>query len=136
MRHVREKRGRRGNALLEGGLVLLTFLLILFGIIDFSRAVYTHNSAQFAAREGCRWASVRGSGSGNVATANDISTYAKSLMPGVFGQDVTVTTTWAPDNKAGSTVTVRVVAEFTPVTPLVPQGKWNLTGISRLMISQ
>jgi Flp pilus assembly protein TadG len=127
---------RRGNAMMEGGLVLIVFLMILFGIIDFSRAVFAHNSAQFAAREGCRWASVRGAGSGDVATAESVSAFAKGLMPGISGQEVTVNTTWSPDNKAGSIVQVRVIAQFTPITPVLTQGTWNLTGVSRLMVSQ
>ena len=41
------------------GLALVLFPL-MFGIIDFSRALYAYHWVSYAAREGTRWASVRG----------------------------------------------------------------------------
>lgn len=122
--------------MMENAIVMTAFFMILFGIIDMSRAVFAYNSAQFAAREGARYASVRGSESGAEATTDMIRNYAAGLLPGIKASDVTVSTVWAPDKKRGSMVTVTVVTKFDPVTPFIPQGSWNLQGLARMMISQ
>jgi hypothetical protein len=66
----------------------LIFLLFpsMFGIIDFSRAMYAYHWVAYAAREGTRWASVRGADcvgltGGCPAAATDIQTYVQSLHP-------------------------------------------------------
>jgi hypothetical protein len=48
----------RGQALVEFALVLPIFLIILFGIIDFGRYVYTANAISNGTREGARAGSV------------------------------------------------------------------------------
>ena len=134
--HPSRTRARRGNALVEGALVMTAFMMILFGIMDFARAIFVYNTTQFAAREGARYASVRGSASGDTATSDTVRDYALGLMAGVPTSDVTVTTTWTPNNTPGSYVTVAVNATFTPITPYMRSGTWNLSGTSKLMISQ
>jgi Flp pilus assembly protein TadG len=52
------RRRRRGQALVEFALVLPVLLLILFGIVDFGRAIYAFNAVSNAAREGGRTAIV------------------------------------------------------------------------------
>jgi hypothetical protein len=49
-----------GQALVEFALVLPMFLLLLFGLIDVGRYVYTWNALNQAAREGARYGSVAG----------------------------------------------------------------------------
>ena len=44
-----------GQALVEFALVLPIFLLLLFGLIDVGRLVYTWNALNQAAREGARY---------------------------------------------------------------------------------
>lgn len=56
----RPKRPRTGQALVEFALVLPVFLLLLFGLIDVGRYVYTWNALNQAAREGARYGSVAG----------------------------------------------------------------------------
>lgn len=51
----------RGQALAEFALVLPIFLGLLFGIIDLGRVIWAYDAAANAAREGARFASVRGS---------------------------------------------------------------------------
>jgi Flp pilus assembly protein TadG len=50
------KRRRRGNAMVELALVLLPLLAIIFGIVDFSLAIYLRSTFRHAAREGARYA--------------------------------------------------------------------------------
>jgi Flp pilus assembly protein TadG len=53
--HGRRSR-QRGNAMLEGALVLPPLLMILFATIDFSIAILVKNTVQSAVREGVRYA--------------------------------------------------------------------------------
>lgn len=69
-------------------------LLVLFGIIDYGRFLYTYHAIYNGAREGSRWAIVHGS-----SKQADIQTYVRTRIPYVPSSDVTVTATW-PDPKA------------------------------------
>jgi TadE-like protein len=80
---------------LEFGLALVLILFpLMFGIIDFSRALYAYHWVSYAAREGTRWASVRGANctllSGgcpaDLAGLN-VKTYVQSIVaPGIYSQ--------------------------------------------------
>src|SRR6266850_2002535 len=61
---LRRVRGRRGQALVEFALVLPILLLIIFGIIDAGRLIFTMNTVGNAARTGARVAIVNQSTSG------------------------------------------------------------------------
>lgn len=47
---------QRGSALLEASLVFLPLLMLFFGIIDVSVAIFMKNTMQYAVREGVRYA--------------------------------------------------------------------------------
>jgi Flp pilus assembly protein TadG len=49
---------RRGATTVEMAVVLIPFLLFIFGIFDFGRFVMVRNLVESAAREGCRLAAV------------------------------------------------------------------------------
>ena len=51
-------RHSRGQALVEFALVFPVFMLILFGVIEVARFVYTDSALSQAAREGARLAAV------------------------------------------------------------------------------
>jgi len=57
-RRVIEARRRRqpGHALMEGGLVLIPFFALFFGIVDYGMAIFLRNTFQHAVREGVRYA--------------------------------------------------------------------------------
>jgi Flp pilus assembly protein TadG len=57
MRRPNYFKNRRGAALLEFALFASMLLVILFGIIDLGRALFTANNITMAAREGARYAS-------------------------------------------------------------------------------
>ena len=78
--------GSRGQSLVETALVLPIFLLILFGLVDVGRLVYTNSMTSQAAREGARLASVQARWIG-ATTADDVGCVASaaaitSLNPG------------------------------------------------------
>jgi len=77
----RPGREARGQTLVETALVLPVFLLILFGLIDVGRLIYTNSMVSQAAREGARVAAVQArwigatttDDAGCVASASDIT---------------------------------------------------------------
>ena len=109
-RHAADSRRRsqRGSTLVESALCLSAFLLIMFGVMEFSMAVYAYNSVADAARDGARWASVRGAASTAPATSTQISDFVKSRSVALNRNNMIVTSTWVPDNLPGSAVQVRV----------------------------
>ena len=124
----------RAQSLTELPIALVLFLVLAFGIVDASRLIYAYNVVSASAREGVRWAAVRGGASGRAATATDITTYVQSATVGI---PVTVTVTWTPDNQPGSLVAVKVTNAFAPIAPLpmVPK-TFNLASTSSMVISR
>jgi Flp pilus assembly protein TadG len=132
---ARRKR-QRGSSLVEGALCFTVFLMILFGMIDFGRAVFAYNFISYAAREGARYAIVRGQSSGHAATAADVTSFVKQEAIGLDPSAITVNTTWTPDKNAGSTVQVQAKYSFQPIVPYMPSGPLNFSSTSKMLISQ
>ena len=55
------RHSERGSAIVETAIVLNLFLVLLLGIMDFGRALYTYHLVDNAARIGARFAIVHGS---------------------------------------------------------------------------
>jgi Flp pilus assembly protein TadG len=80
-------------------------MMLVFGVIDCSRALYTYHFVSFAAQQGARYAIVRG-GDWPLACATatsyscqssaaNIRTYVQSLAtPGMTAANIVVTPTW------------------------------------------
>jgi Flp pilus assembly protein TadG len=159
----RNLRGEEGASLVEMALACSTLLLMLFGIIETSIGLYTYHYVADAAREGSRWAMVRGSlCSTNTpgldhcnASSSDISTYVKSLGYWHNDSNMTVSATWATPTTSGTPATATwsacttgtcnqpgfmVIVTVTEAFPLsIPYWKattLNLTSTSRMVISQ
>ena len=86
-------RGQTGSAIVEFTLVALMFFMLSLGLAEFGRAIFDYSIVSSLAREGVRWAAVRGSASGHAATADNISSYVQSKASGM---NLTVTVTWTP----------------------------------------
>ena len=131
-----QERSQAGQSLTELPIALVLFLVLAFGIVDASRLIYAYNAVSLSAREGVRWAAVRGGASGNAASKADIQSFVQSKTVGV---PVTVDASWLPDgnNQPGSTVVVTVTNAFAPIAPLplVPK-TIKLTSTSRMVISR
>jgi Flp pilus assembly protein TadG len=104
-----------GANLIEMSIALPVFLIFLFGVIQMSYAIYTMHVVANAAREGSRWAAVRGSTCyGNLSSSTACSTstgagntqitaFIKSLgYPGVDGSKLTVSTSWLTANSTNT----------------------------------
>jgi Flp pilus assembly protein TadG len=92
----------RGASLPETAIIMSALLLVLCGIIDFGRAMYTYAFVAQIAREGARWAMVRGSqctvlnDCPNVSSAQ-VQTYVQSLSEGpTAASQISATATWPP----------------------------------------
>ena len=138
-RRSRHGAGEMGSAVVGFAIVAPILFMLLFGVMDFGRALYTYHFVGYAAREGTRWAIVRGSGcSGCTAGASDVQTYVKGLATGgIDPTRITVTTTWPNgDNKAGSPVRVQVQYGFQFLVPFMPSSGITMKSTSQMVISQ
>jgi Flp pilus assembly protein TadG len=99
--------GTAAAAMVEFALAMGIFFLMVVGILDFGYAAWERNSVESDAREGARYAMVRGNASGRTTSASDIQTYVRSKSS--VGSSITVATTWDfSDKRPGSVVTVTV----------------------------
>src|SRR5436309_1693541 len=82
MRLTKPTARRSGAAIVEAAIVVPVLLLLLYGVFCGTIMVLTVDEVESAAREGARWASVRGASyqfntNQPAATAADIATYTK-----------------------------------------------------------
>jgi Flp pilus assembly protein TadG len=155
----------QGSALTEYAIVLIVLLTFLFGIMDFSRFLYTYHFVSDIAREGTRYAVVRGATFGTTscaststfacnATAVNVQSYVQGLTPpGITPSSLTVTTTWpgtAPagaatscntangNNSPGCLVQVAVSYPYKFMLPFLPKSSstWTVSSTSVMVISQ
>lgn len=144
--------GDNGSALVEFALSAMILVTVLFGILDFGRAIYSYHFVSYAAHQAARYALVRGStcsglGSACPATATDISNYVLSLAPsGVTKAAITVTSVCgsappagacsSPNNAPGNVVKVTVQYQFPFLFGLVHKGSIPMSGNSQMVIAQ
>jgi len=142
-RHVNE----RGQSLVEFSMVIIVFLVILMGIVDFGMAIYKYNGVSQAAREIARVTSVHPcatagaltcSPGGSAETAQVVNVQ-KNLIPGLTNPTITcIDQTGAsssPCDFSKDTVRVVVTAPYRPITPLLGfTGTWNMEGSSSAQI--
>ena len=108
----------RGAVAIEFALLLPVLLLLLFGIIDFGRALNASITLTQAAREGARLAAVADA-NGVPNTSATVTTRTQAAAPGLTGVAVAVTT--CPVNAgAGVNAVVRAQFAFRFVTPVAP----------------
>lgn len=152
MRHHSE----RGSALVETAIVLNLFLVLLLGIMDFSRALYTYHLVDNAARIGARFAIVHGSNCNHTGSRTDpwpcnadqaeIQNYIQqqSVVMGLGA--VAVTPNWpggnpgctasSPYRGQGCLVQVTVTYTFNPWFPIVSALSIPMSSTSQMVISQ
>ena len=129
------EREQSGQSLAELSIVLVLFLVLTFGIVDAGRLIFAYNAVSAGAREGVRWAVVRGATSPlGTATKDDIKAFVQNST---VGTTVDVDATWTPDSLPGSTVAVTVTNAFAPIAPfpLVPK-TITLRSTSSMVISR
>jgi Flp pilus assembly protein TadG len=130
---------------------MLIFLAFLIGVIEVSFGLYSYHFISSAAREGTRYAIVRGSTCSGFASAcpaqvSDIQSYVKNLgFPGINPGNMNVSVAWAPYppgaicspcNNPGNLVTVTVQYSFPLTVPFVPAHTFTMTSQSAMVIAQ
>jgi Flp pilus assembly protein TadG len=145
-----KRRSDCGVALVEHALVLVLFLTVVFGIIDFGRGLYTYHFVSNAAREATRWASVRGNACKAAdcpASPSDVQTYVSNVSGmGLDPAKLTATTTYiTPPNgipgcngvpNPGCVVEVEVDYTYNFIFPFLPTGPLLMKSTSQMVISQ
>jgi Flp pilus assembly protein TadG len=154
----RRRSQQGGQVIIEMGLCMTALFFIMFGIVEYARIDFANNFCAFAAQQGARYASIRGSSSvsplstspspcgstcTNVASGDPTTTYVKGLAVGLDTSNLTVSTTWGPattgnGNDAGSTVTVRVQYTYNPLLTIVVPGvsTFSLNSTSTMTVIQ
>jgi Flp pilus assembly protein TadG len=110
-------RRARGQGLVEFALVVPIVLLIIFGIIDFGRAIYAYNTIDNSARTAGRVAIVS-------QTASSIQTAAinQAVALAIPATNVTISHDGcAISYSIGCIVSVTVTYAFHPITPVIGQ---------------
>ena len=125
-------RSEHGGSMFELALVMgLIFLPLLFGFFEYGRVVFSKSTVTTSAREGVRWAIVRGSTSGNTTNATGVENYVKGITAIA---PISVTTTWEDASKKPLTaVTVSVSYAYQPLVPFIPSR--TITSASRQIIA-
>ena len=138
--HVPRRRfgSRAGNAMIESALCFLLFVTIFVAIMEFGMGVFTYNFVSYAAREGTRYASTRGSQCTSPctpATADTVQTMIRNQVVALDSSKVAVNTTWNSSKVPGNTVTVNVSYPIKPILGFV-LGNITVAATSTMMISQ
>ena len=149
----------RGNALTEFAMIIPFLLAVMFGVIEFGRALYTYHFVSDAAREASRWASVRGfqcKAFPQYCPANlppDVVNYVVSIAPpgiDTSPQKLVVNANWvvppggdgsclpsfSPKNHPGCAVHVDVTYQFKFILPFMPTSTYSMQSTSEMVVSQ
>ena len=113
-------RSEVGQAMVEFMLTIMMTLLLIFALVDFSRAMYTASILQWAAQNGARAAIIE-------PTQESVEAAVKARLVGLNKEAVVV----SPISWTGNIVQVDVTYPFQFVAPIVAQ----ITGDSMNMSS-
>lgn len=128
-------RDTRGVAAVEFAFAFPILLLLLIGTIDIGRALWYVSTLDHAAREGARYASLRGAESLYPASDVEIQAFVRDRAIGVDPSRLTVSIAWAPNSYSGGYVTVQVVQPFGfLLTGFLDLSPLDLTGESTMTV--
>lgn len=138
------RHSERGGGLVEFAIAALFLFTVVFGILDFGRAMFAYDLVANAARLGSRYAIVRGSActvTGCPTNSTAVQTYVQGASPGISA--LSVATNWTPttacstspsNNGPGCLVTVTASYQFKFVA--FPFAQLTMTSVSQMPISQ
>jgi Flp pilus assembly protein TadG len=130
MRKSNDKRranGERGAEMVEFALSFLLFLILVAGIFEGGRLVWTYETLAHAARQGARFAIVHGERN-PLSDDTAITAAVKAQAVGLPSADVTVNTVWSDaDKKGGSLVTVSATYPLSFIASPLVFGSSGLT---------
>ena len=134
-----DRSSERGATLVEFALALSVFLVSMFAVIEFGRALWVHNALADAARRGARYAALHSAADGaavkNVVVYGDPAGGTQAMIPNLATSNVSVS--YAGFGLNQGTVTVSITGyQFQFVVPIVgttitmPAYSTTLTGES------
>ena len=140
MRHNRQfKSNERGTTLVEFSIAATVFLVSMFGVIEFGRALWVHNALADAARRGARYAVLHSADDiakvKNVVVYGDEDGGGQPLIPNLAPSNVSVTYSNYALNQGTASVSINGY-QFQFVVPIVgttitmPSYTTTLTGES------
>jgi Flp pilus assembly protein TadG len=110
-RQSRLVQSEAGQAIIEFALTITLTLMLIFGLIEFSRAIYTASVIQWAAQKGARTAIV------DSTTNDEVREAVKARLAGLDPAKVEIEI--RPDDRSGSDVEVEVRYPFEFIVPLI-----------------
>jgi Flp pilus assembly protein TadG len=133
-----------GSTLIEFALTFSCLLTLIFCVMELCLVFYAYDMISDCAREGTRYAMVRGASCPNTTTptcevtAAEVNSYVSALkVPNLGNGTMTVTTTYPDGNEAvGSRVQVKVTYVFPIKMPFVPKNSLNMASTSVMYILQ
>jgi Flp pilus assembly protein TadG len=131
----RKRFGAQG--LVEFAIIGPLFLLMLFGIIEMGRLMWTRHELVNATREGSRYAMVHGAKSGAEATSDQVRDYmltkSAGLSTGLCSGCVTVS--YAGTGQPGEQVTVTSTYTYVPmISYVLNRGSISLSSTSKVLV--
>lgn len=153
---MKTRHSERGASMVEFAIASTALLLIVFGTVEFGRAMYSYHAVANAARIGSRWAMVRGSAScatpvGRAlatcpATSDEVQTYVRSQVALADSSSLNVSAAWPGTNagckgksttqSAGCAVVVTANDTFNFALPFISTTNWTISSTSEMIISQ
>jgi Flp pilus assembly protein TadG len=129
---------RKGNTMIEASFCLILFMTIFMAIMEFGWGMYNFNFVSYAAREGARYASTRGSqcqGGCTQATEEMIRSLVRGQAVVIDASQIAVTMAMTPNSTPGNMVTVNVSYPI-PVLLGWLMGSNTITATSSMRIAQ
>jgi TadE-like protein len=150
--------GEEGSAIMETAMSSIILLTFMFGVIETGFMLYSYHFISEAAREGTRYAIVRGSLAGPlpcsapgpptcIAQSADIQTYVTGLgFPGINPGNMTVTPVWSafakgascpaagPCNSPGNLITIQIQYAFPLNIPFIPAHTYTMSSTAAMII--
>ena len=131
----RLRRSDDGAALVEFALIVPFLMILTVGLVDIGRMMWYRSTLEHVAREGTRWAAVRGAGAPLETTKPAVVAYVTARTIGIHENDINVAATWV-DNCSGCEVTVRVTMGFRFfIAGFFSFGDFTLAGQSTMIFS-
>lgn len=106
----RRRRHTAAQAVVEFAIASVVFFSLLFGTIDFGRAIFMYAELDNAVREGARYAIV------NPGSTSATASFVVAKAPDIGLTTGDVTSSCSPDCTSGSTVTVSASLSFQAIT--------------------
>jgi Flp pilus assembly protein TadG len=132
------RRASPGQALVEFALASTAFLLLAFGIMEMSLAVYSYNTICSAAREAVRFAIVHSPTGPNPATTAQIQQVAIDYAPALNLNANEIVVSWPADPTLPSQLDAQVSIShaFTLQIPFILTTSLALSNTSQMLVSQ